>query len=359
MVSLKIPFIILGGDFIKISRNELDFMGKDILQIVHNYFKGESSRDDLETAISLFEEPYNNLELRPTLYEIWNNDELIDRNSLLSGNSEGNLDKIHHKIHLDEGANRTKSKKNFIIYFSKFAAVLIIGLFLGYMLNLLKIDAPVYYTSIAPKGSVSQVLLPDQTMVYLNAGSEIKYSANGIDGRREVFLEGEAWFQVVRNEKKPFVVHTPFYDVNVLGTKFNVKAYKTDEEIVTTLEEGSVQISSSKNIIDPSNNILKPGEQLAYNQFTNVFEIREVNTRIYTSWKYNQLIFVNMSLKELIILMERKYGVDIEVSDNAILDFHYDGAIKDETILEMLDLIKETLPVQYKIEGQTILIIKK
>ncbi len=103
---------------------------------------------------------------------------------------------------------------------------------------------------------------------------------------------------------------------------------------------------------------LTPGEQLVFYTQKNTVEVKEVNTRMFTSWKDNKLIFINMNLKELIVLLERKYGVDIEITDNVILDYHYDGTIKDETILEVLDLLKETLPVKYKIEGQTILITK-
>jgi transmembrane sensor len=154
-------------------------------------------------------------------------------------------------------------------------------------------------------------------------------------------------------------VHTPFYDVKVLGTQFNVKAYKTDTEIVTTLEEGSVQIASSENFKMAENKTLHPGEQLVYNRQNKTINVKDVETRMFTAWKDNKLIFINMNLKELIVLLERKYGVEIEITDNMILNYHYDGTIKDETILEVLDLLKETLPIKYKIEGQTILITKK
>ncbi|NOR76632.1 MAG: DUF4974 domain-containing protein, partial [Draconibacterium sp.] len=234
---------------------------------------------------------------------------------------------------------------------------LIIGALLGTLINTLKKEEPVYYTSVAPKGSVLQMILPDNTMVYLNSGSEIKYSIDGLAGQREVFLKGEAWFQVTKNEKKPFVVHTSCYDVSVLGTEFNVKAYPADDKIVTTLEKGSVKISSTKKFKIQNNQVLKPGEQLVYNKVKNCIELKKVNTRLFTSWKENKLIFINMDLKELITLLERKYGVDFEVSDSSILKYHYDGTIKNETILEVLEILKETLPIQYKIVGQKIQII--
>jgi ferric-dicitrate binding protein FerR (iron transport regulator) len=203
------------------------------------------------------------------------------------------------------------------------------------------------------------MVLPDNTIVYLNAGSQLKYAIEEQNGKREVFLEGEAWFDVTQNEKKPFVVHTSFYDVNVTGTQFNVKAYKNDAEITTTLEEGSVQITSSENFKLPENIALRPGEQLVYSSAKKAIDVKNVETRMFTAWKDNKLIFINMNLKELFVVLERKYGVDFQVTNNVILDYHYDGTIKDESILEVLDLLKETLPVKYKIENQTVLITKK
>jgi ferric-dicitrate binding protein FerR (iron transport regulator) len=203
------------------------------------------------------------------------------------------------------------------------------------------------------------MVLPDNSIVYLNAGSQLKYSVEGLKGKREVFLDGEAWFEVTKNEKKPFVVHTPYYDVNVLGTQFNVKAYKSDAEIATTLEQGSVQITSSDNLKLAQTAILQPGEQLVYNTQNRTINVKDVETRMFTAWKENKLIFINMNLKDLFVVLERKYGVDIQVTNNLILNYHYDGTIKNETILEVLDLLKETLPIKYKIEGQTILITKK
>lgn len=79
---------------------------------------------------------------------------------------------------------------------------------------------------------------------------------------------------------------------------------------------------------------------------------------MYSSWKENKLIFINMSLKELIVLLERKYGVDIEVNDESILDFHYDGTIKDETVLEMMEILQQTLPIHFEIQNQKIQITK-
>ena len=243
---------------------------------------------------------------------------------------------------------------------SQLAAILIVGLFFGYYLNsVYKVSAPVYYTSLAPNGSVSEMYLPDGTHIFLNSGSEIKYTVDGANGMREIFLTGEAWFQVAKMKEKPFLVHTSFYDVQVTGTSFNVKAYPDDNEVATTLEEGSVHVKSSEKLKLAKESILKPGEQLVFNKDSKNVRIHEVNTKWFTSWKDNKIVFINMSLNDLKILLERKYGVEIEIVDQSILNYHYDGTIKDESIIEVLDILKHTLPIQYQIVDQKIVIRKK
>ncbi len=330
-----------------------------IKSITEKYIKGESTPEELEEAMILFADPNHNVELQPTLYEYWINQEKSSTNEIPTKDLSIILDKVHHKINLKQDQKPKNRIKKITFTVSKIAAILIIGLLMGLSVQYFKKTEPVYFTSIAPKGSVSQMVLPDNTVVYLNAGSQLKYTVEGLKRKREVFIDGEAWFDVTKNENKPFVVHTPFYDVNVLGTQFNVKAYKNDDEIVTTLEEGSVLIGSSENFKMAERKILRPGEQLVYSAQKKAIEVKNVDPRMFTAWKDNKLIFINMNLKELIVLLERKYGVDFHVTDNKILNYHYDGTIKNETILEVLDLLKETLPIKYNIEGQTILITKK
>jgi len=333
--------------------------GHNIKSITDKYIKGNCTPEELEEAMILFADPYHNLQLQPTLLDYWNHEEKSGTSEIPAEDLSIILDKVHHRIHLEQDQKSKGGIRKLIFTISKIAAILIIGLILGLSFQYLKKAEPVYFTSIAPKGSVSQMVLPDSSIVYLNAGSQLKYTVESLKGKREVFLDGEAWFDVTKNEKKTFVVHTPFYDVNVLGTQFNVKAYKNDAEIATTLEQGSVQITSSDNLKLAQTAILQPGEQLVYNTQKKTIKVREVEPRMFTAWKDNKLIFINMNLKELFVVLERKYGVDIQVTNNLILNYHYDGTIKNETILEVLDLLKETLPVKYKIEGQTILITKK
>ncbi len=327
-------------------------------QILQNIISEGKSNNATEVQqqeyLSLFHHAELEFELKNHLFEELNQTEA-------SGHDKRFFDDLFEKMWLNRRIEISKSKSGNNLFFRliQVAAVLITGLIMGYFINFsISPSVPVYYTSLAPKGSVSEMYLPDGTHIFLNSGSQIKYSVDGLKGMREVFLTGEAWFQVARMKRKPFLVHTSFYDVQVTGTTFNVKAYSDDKEVTTTLEEGSVHVKLLDNQKYNEEKILKPGEQLTYNKELKNIGINEVNPKWFTSWKENKLIFVNMSLKDLRILLERKYGVDIEISDKSILNYHYDGTIKNESILEVLEILRQTLPIQYQVVGQKIIINK-
>ena len=330
-------------------------MPLSIRNIISKGISNSADESQRQQLLSLFHQPELEFELKNQLLDD------LDQTCVSTVNKSF-FDELFEKWWQKRRLELTgEPKKNHLVFrLLQWAAILVFGLFLGYCLNSgKKYSAPVYYTSVAPKGSISEMLLPDGSHIFLNSGSQIKYSVDGTEGMREVFLTGEAWFQVAKMKAKPFLVHTSFYDVRVTGTSFNVKAYQDDEAVVTTLEEGSIRIQSSGNLKLAEEKILKPSQQLIYNKEAGSMQVNEVNTRWYTSWKENKLVFINMSLKDLKTLLERKYGVDIQIVDKDILDYHYDGILKNETILEVLEILKHTLPIEYKIVGQNIVIQKK
>jgi ferric-dicitrate binding protein FerR (iron transport regulator) len=167
-----------------------------------------------------------------------------------------------------------------------------------------------------------------------------------------------SWFNVKNVNDTKFIVHTGLYDVKVTGTSFNIRAYKEDNYIQTTLEEGEVKITSTDEFRLAEEIILKPGEQVSFSKRTKELVVKEVDTDRYTSWKNNKLIFVNMKLKDLALTLERRYGVDIEIKDESILDLHFDGIIKNESIIEILDILERVLKIEYEIVDQKIEITK-
>lgn len=320
-------------------------------QIKNTIARGRKTESYRQEMLSLFHKPENEFEVKEVLLE-----NLLDEKSSSSElpNMKSLFNKVWRKIELEQ--KQRYNKKRYLIYWTRIAAAVIIGLLAGaYVTSLLQTKTePVYYAAHSPKGSVSQLIMPDSTIVFLNADSRVWYQMEGQNKIREVYLEGEAWFDVAKNKKKPFVVHTPVYDVKVTGTQFNIKAYKSDRELTTTLEEGQILIQSAGDFRLAEDIVVKPGEQIILNKDSKEISIKNVNPEWFSSWKDNKLVFVNMDLKELVVLLERKYGVDIEVKNKEILKLHFDGTIKNESIIEFLEIIKNTLPIDYKVVGQKI-----
>jgi len=332
---------------------------ENIRHTIEKYLDGTSSAEELRKAISYLSDPVLNQDIRTILEEIWLTDQISIPAKEHKRDFSAILDQIHSKIKLEsKKLLRQIDRLRMIKTAAGIAAALLIGVILGVSTGAFKKAEPIVYTSIAPSGSISQMILPDNTLVYLNSESEIKYIHRGSRGNPEVFLYGEAWFQVTEDKKKSFVVHTDWYDVQVTGTEFNVRAYRDEREIVTTLESGTIVIPSTDGFRIKTNKELTPGQQMVYDRDKNMLTIRNVEPKYYTSWKDNKLMFINTSLKELVILLERRYGVDIEVSDKSILNYHYDGTFKNEGILEIMELIKTTLPIKYEVVGQVIKIRK-
>lgn len=329
-------------------------MEKSPEEILQTALQSGATETERQEMLSLFHQENLEFRVKGKLTDVLENSNDTEKEEL-------NLKDLFERI-WDRILQKEKEKKGQTFRFNtwmKVAAALVLGVIIGSLVfNKPEKTEPVFYTSMAPKGSVSQMILPDSTFICLNSGSTLKYTINGDKGKREVYLDGEAWFQVQKSADRPFIVHTGFYDVQVTGTEFNVKAYAEEAEVVTTLEKGSVVVNSG-NIRLKEPVTMKPGEQLAYNKESRKIMMKPVNTQWFTSWKDNKLIFVNMNLKELMVLLERKYGVDIRTEDPTILNYHYDGTFKNETILEVLNLLAETLPIRYSINNQIIEIKRK
>ena len=328
---------------------------RSIKALILAHLDGKLTGEDLKKLTDWLTDSRENVRYYAQIKDLWEAS-LTDASRIAE--TEKEWAKLIQKIKKEVRHNMFLHHTNLQIIW-RFAAILIIGIVMGVLVVKYTSERPpLYITAVAPKGSVTQMILADNTLVYLNAGTEIRYSPESEQKKREVFLNGEAWFDVAKQKNSPFVVHTSLYDINVTGTRFNVKSYDSDTEITTTLEEGEIRINATEKFQLAEAIILKPGEQAALDKNTKQINIKQVDTKLFTSWKDNKLIFLNMNFKELIVLLERKYGVEIEINNQGILKYHYTGTIKNESILEILEIIKHTLPIQYKIEGQKIIINK-
>lgn len=177
-------------------------------------------------------------------------------------------------------------------------------------------DAPnVMNQLVIPYGNQSKVVLSDNTVVWLNAGSRLVYPTLFKDKTREVLLFGEAYFEVSKNPEKPFIVKTSDIDIKVLGTKFNVSTYAEDYVIQTVLKEGSVSIRRKGAGIFENDIVIKPNQMALFSKNSSDTKIYEVDTDTYTLWTKGLISFDEVDFVRVIKKLERFYNISINFSD--------------------------------------------
>ncbi|MGE0092400.1 MAG: FecR family protein [Bacteroidales bacterium] len=208
-----------------------------------------------------------------------------------------------------------------------------------------------YNELYVPKGRVFSVILSDGSKVWLNSESYLKYPVNFGSNDRSVYLSGEAYFEVSKNKSK-FTVKTSSYSVNVLGTKFNTRAYENDYEVSTTLVEGSVSLET-----DPTSEFrISPGEQFVMQKNTGSVTVNKVDVHLFTSWINNQLILRKNTLEEIFKVLMRKYDIDVFYRDEKVKYETYSGDIPlNENLNVILEQISKVSDVDFEIEGQIII----
>ena len=240
----------------------------------------------------------------------------------------------------------------------KYVAVFVLGLLTLYFIKRTKTtDYSNQFTYIhVPYGARTQVSLCDGTNVWLNSGTTLTYPVVFSGNTREVSVEGEAYFNVVKDSKRPFVVNSGSLKVEVYGTHFNVSAYPDDDEYAATLEEGAIYGS---NITTGERVMLKPGEQLILNRKTNILKHISIDSEPFTSWKEKLLKFEDTPFNQVIKKMERWYDVKINIDQSINSDERYTMTIESENLKEMLQLVSKTTPVNYELKGRNVYLTKR
>lgn len=209
-----------------------------------------------------------------------------------------------------------------------------------------------YNELIVPKGGEFTLSLSDGTKVWLNSQSKIKYPVIFNDITREVYLEGEAYFEVTKDSLHPFHVNARNgVNIEVLGTSFNVRSY-TDEDLVeTVLEEGSVKMSQGKDSV-----ILRPGNKAVYLP-NEPMRLTTVNTELYTAWRHGQYIFMNESVENILKQLSRWYDIEVFYSNEAVKSVVFSGDVrKYENINTFLEAMEVLGGIHFKINGQILIV---
>ncbi len=263
---------------------------------------------------------------------------------VLSDGQIHELDEDKLLVEMKQGETRIVNQQNSLVYSTEEESIE---------------DRPIVHNElITPRGGGYRLQLADGTMVTLNAGSSLKYPVSFTDSIRQVFLVGEAYFDVSHNGK-PFIVSCDNIDVRVLGTSFNISSYSDDSVVKTTLVEGKVKITTAEDIaLASGGKVLAPNDQAIFHRNDASVEIIQVNTSQFTSWIQGKFEFKNTDLDQVMKRLARWYNFEYRFESLTAKDFHFTARINNsQSISSILEMLEMTTDVKFEIKDQTIVIL--
>jgi transmembrane sensor len=250
------------------------------------------------------------------------------------------------------------------------AAVLIMGGLIGYWYFQQPAKVQAWNKVSVSEGTTRKLVLTDGTIVWVNAGSHLKYNADFGSSSRTVYLDGEAYFDVAKSKNNiPFLIKTKHFTIRDIGTIFNIKSYSDDSSLVVTVIEGKVSVEGKLSSQDDENSkvFLEKKQVLKINSHpkANIEKVKVVTIdssqlELYNGWKDNSLVFEEITLKELTRIIDRRYDVETIIEDKGLEGFKYTGSFRNvESITKVMDIIKVTTDIEYEVKGRTVIIRSK
>lgn len=316
---------------------------------ISRFFKGGYSKEEIAYLTEIFSDRANEKKLTALLSK------QFDELSFESESENKNLDNILYRIHYEINTNSSPKKSNKTAFVIKWALRIAAAVILPFMLIVgiqsyrdVNLKKEAWVEISAPAWTRAQFSLPDGTTGWLNSNSSIKYKGNFI-ADRQVELKGEAFFDVYKNKRRPFVVNTNEINIEVLGTRFNVASYENEKNVEIVLEEGKL-IFNNKDM--SKSYTMEPNDLIVYDKDTDAFSTEVVQTQKYVSWTEGKLVFRNDPLDVVARRLERWYNVDVEINVIAAESPRWRATFIDESLEEVLNLLKRSASVDYRIENQ-------
>lgn len=321
----------------------------DINVLLIRLLSGEVDPEEKKEIAAWLDQSAENKKLYSDLQEIWLSSGI--KTNADAYHLEEAIQKFRDQIRKTETAPVRKINFSRIL---KYAAIALLALalpfsyYMGTRSN--PMDGSVTTISCA-YGDKSSIVLPDNSHVWLNSGSKLTFNSNFRDGRK-VALEGEAFFEVSKDKHHPFEVKTADVTIEVLGTKFNLKAYPDEKSVSTTLVEGSVKITS-----EYQKEMMKPDQKMTFDKESKQMTVQELtDTSLETDWKDGRFVFRNETLGELKPKLERWFDVDIVFGDEQVKNRKFTGVLGRESILEAVSYFDHSNYVSCSIQDNKIII---
>ncbi len=317
---------------------------KDFFNRVSDYYSGEGDQEALKTDLT---KDHEENRLFQWIDRFWTS--LVPKTN--------NVDRIREKtIRKIEQADRPP--QNFRIRVMKYAAVVFLALGIGSILY--------YYSSsredvrmiqaLSGIGQVKIIDLPDGSKAWLNAQSTITYPEKFVGDRRDIRIDGEVYLEVKHDQEHPFVVHSEYVNVKVLGTSFMISSYDEDPIVGTYLALGSIEME-----VPGINKTMKliPGDEVSYEKATQSITCKHHSGTDIDSWRFGRISFYNEPLTNIARKLERKFGVEIQIPDKNIQNMKYTVDFDTERLEQILNFLSEGSSIRYKKTGTVYMIIEK
>ncbi len=267
------------------------------------------------------------------------NKELIDTNQ-----STELLKRIEQKIKRNHS-----NKVKWIVAASVLPFILLISIG-TYINHHFDIYGKASYTDIyIPKGKKAHIIFQDGSEAYVNSDTKITYPKKFGFKKREVSIEGEAYFNIAQNKYRPFIVYAENTSIKVLGTSFNVSAYSNDDALKITLDEGSILFDNSQNTYQ-----LSKGQELIFNKNNKESFIRAVsNSENNSLWKYDIIYFYDTPLSEVVKTLEREFDIRFVIKDNNVFNYSYTTTSDAKNIEDIIRELEKISPVKFSYTNGT------
>lgn len=308
-------------------------------KLVHQFLTGEISIEDEANLFHLL----NNSSYY-SLYEyyvgVWlDNEAKRDATAYSSETAYRLFEKLAVKLQKKETTTR-------FMRFVKYAAIIAIifstGLILMNGINKIEsssVIATIPHELLIPRGSMGEMVLPDGTRVWINSDSKITYYSDYNKNNRQIFLEGEAYFQVAKDKNRPFIVHADDLSIRAVGTAFNV--FTSKGVIETSLDEGCVELTRKLYNEEPL--VMSPGEKAIFNKENQTLKVGKTDVKTLTSWRNKKWVIRSMQLADLLERLERRYDVNIDVVDPNILKTTVSASFINEDIQQIMNGLASAL----------------
>ena len=329
-------------------------MNEQIRQLLDRFLqKEELSEKELRSLKDWIDEASNASSLKIWMQEVWNSTNEVET----SLHFEVLVREINQEFQTQRAGERSPAKR-FMVTFQRVAAILILPLLivLGYQFFLSPKPVQQLTEVIVPKGQKTELILPDSTHIWLNSGSKLRYSSNFLsESGRQVFLEGEAYFEVTHYARSPFTVHIERSSIEVLGTKFNVKAYAADRQIEASLFHGKINFVANEGRPNRMNEQMSPGDKVRFNLETNQINKVKFGNENLAAWKNNRLVFTDDNFDAVVRKIERWYNVQISYKPEQFVGQRLTLALEEgESIEQLLQIMQKIMNIHYEIKNRQI-----